>query len=350
VPRTWRRCAPVVLVLAAAAACGDSPPTAPAPPALALACPARVDERTADGAGATVRFDVTAQGGRTPAAVVCTPASGAIFPIGETRVSCTVSDAASQNASCAFTVAVARIPTISRTRFLAFGDSITEGVTSPAPTILRRLDFPDAYPGQLQAMLAERYAAQTIEVLNRGIGGERLDEGRERLPGVLAADRPDVLLLLEGVNNIRNVPTRELAGDLDEMVRDARRRNIDVLLATLLPVSDAREAGRPGTQRAIRDLNEEIAGIANKNGIGAPVDLHTLFLQNPSLLGMDGLHPTPVGYTRMAEVFFAAIQERFEVRTDAPGPAAVTAGTAPGSWSPPPPSAPAAARRRLAGR
>jgi lysophospholipase L1-like esterase len=246
-------------------------------------------------------------------------------------------------------VAVTRIPTIASTRFLAFGDSITEGVTSPASGILQRVDLPDAYPGKLQQMLAARYTAQSIAVLNRGVAGERLAQGVERLPGVLDADRPEVLLLLEGVNNIRNVPTAELANDLDDMVREALRRNIKVLLATLLPISDAREAGREGTQQAIRDLNEEIYDIARRRGLGAPVDPYTVFLQNPSLIGIDGLHPTAAGYTRLAEVFFEAIRQRNEgdaaqaAGAGWPG-AAFTRGSAPLSMFPFEPAARGASR------
>jgi lysophospholipase L1-like esterase len=205
------------------------------------------------------------------------------------------------------------VPTLARTQFLAFGDSITEGVTSPALSILSRVGLPDAYPGQLEHLLSARYTAQTITVLNRGSAGERLAEGRERLPEVLDEDRPEVLLLLEGVNNIRNVPTRELAGDLDNMVREARRRHIDVLIATLLPISEEREEGRPGTLQAIKDLNDEIFDIARKNRIGPPVDLFSVFSGMPSLIGMDGLHPTSAGYTQMAQVFFETIRERYEV-------------------------------------
>lgn len=300
-------------------ACGRSP-AGPSPVPLSLACPARVDARTTDPAGAAVSFDISAQGGSAPTTVVCTPASGSMFAIGDTAVSCTATDAQSQTATCTFAVSVTRIPELTRSRFLAFGDSITEGVTSPAPTLLRTLAHPEAYPGQLQQMLAARYTAQTITVLNRGIAGEKASEGRERLPGVLEADRPEVLLLLEGVNNIVNIPTRQLAGDLDDMVRGARRRSVDVLIATLLPISDAREQRRPGTLQAIEDLNEEIHRIARKNDLGAPVDLYSVFKQMPSLIGMDGLHPTPAGYTRLAEVFFDAIRERYEAPAPLPEP------------------------------
>jgi lysophospholipase L1-like esterase len=306
----------LTLTAALGAACGGSS-SGPSPLPFSLACPSRVDGATTDGAGVAVQFQVTAQGGRPPATVTCTPASGSTFPIGPTTVSCTATDAAAQTAECSFPVNVTRIPTLAWTRFLASGDSITEGVTSQAPSVLRRLGLPDAYPGQLEPMLAARYSAQTITVVNRGVAGERLAQGVDRLPGVLDEERPEVLLLLEGVNNIRNVPTQELAGDLDEMVRAARRRNVQVLLATLLPISDEYEAGHPGTQQAIEDLNEEIVDIARKNRIGAPVDLFFVFSGAPSLIGVDGLHPTPAGYMRMAEVFFDAIRDRYEVQPPA---------------------------------
>jgi lysophospholipase L1-like esterase len=267
-----------------------------------------------------VAFDTTPQGGRPPATVACAPESGSTFPIGETQVSCTATDAAAQSVGCTFPVVVARTPTLAHARFLAFGDSITEGVVSPAPELLLRIATPEAYPGQLQQMLAARYTAQTITVANHGRGGETLAQGRQRLPGVLDDERPEVLLLLEGVNNIRNVDTDELAGDLDRMVRSARDRDIEVILAKLLPISDERESGsRRGTQQAIRDLNESIERIARRHNLGAPVDLHAVFLADPSLLGRDGLHPTAAGYVRIAEEFFQAIMDRYEI--DEPPPA-----------------------------
>jgi lysophospholipase L1-like esterase len=214
-------------------------------------------------------------------------------------------------------------PRLQYSRFLAFGDSITAGVVSPAPTLLMQLATPFAYPGLLQILLAERYTAQNIEMLNRGIAGERLAEGRKRLPDVLDEDRPEVLLLLEGINNLQNVPTTELASDYRSMVRTAQRRGVTVLPALLLPISDEREARRPGVQAGIRAFNEQIRRISLELGCGEPVDLHTPFLENRSLLGVDGLHPTEAGYVRMAELFFEAIKGRWEEASAPPGAAAV---------------------------
>ena len=322
--RVHRRIAAIVTgTILLIAGCGDGP-TRPDPPALSIQCPAPLEVASTDGVGAQVTFAPAIAGGTGAVTTVCSPASGATLPVGEVSVACTASDAAGQSAACSFRVRVVGPPRLRYTRFLAFGDSITEGKVSVTPSILMRLAFPGAYPERLQAMLSERYTAQTFDVLNRGRGGEELRQGRSRLPGVLEADAPEVLLLQEGINNIRAFPTERLASDLRAMVQSARRRNIDVMLALLLPVGADREASRPGSLAAIDAFNEEVRRISHESGLGEPVDLHTPVAAEPSLLGADGLHPTEAGYERIAQIFFRAITERWELPPDSP-PAAPAA-------------------------
>ena len=313
--------APIVAILLTAVSGCDSPNQPP--PGLTLQCPPPVEVVASNGIATNVSYTPIVTGGAAGATVACTPASGSSIPVGQSSVNCTATDRAGQSASCSFVVRVTAPPRLRYSRFVAFGDSLTEGVVSPAPTLLMPLGTPQAYPGLLQTALAGKFTAQTILVINRGIAGEELDEGEERLPDVLEEDRPEVLLLLEGVNNIRNVPLEELASDYRSMLRTAQRRGVTVLPALLTPISSQREAGRPGTQAAIRALNEEIRRLSRQLGFGEPVDLHTPFVENPSLLGVDGLHPTEAGYVRMAELFRAAIEGRWE-ESPLP-PAAVTA-------------------------
>jgi lysophospholipase L1-like esterase len=49
------------------------------------------------------------------------------------------------------------------------------------------------------------------------------------------------------------------------------------------------------------------------------VDLYGIMGSWQGYIGVDGLHPTPVGYRRIAEIFQEAIQSRFE-RAEAPAP------------------------------
>jgi hypothetical protein len=96
------------------------------------------------------------------------------------------------------------VPRIASTRYVAFGDSITEGKPGPAGYHADpRFPFPNAYAKVLYDRLTEAYTAQTIEMYDEGIGGEKSarvppNDGVSRLPGVLTAETPQMLLLHEG--------------------------------------------------------------------------------------------------------------------------------------------------------
>jgi len=293
-----------------AAAC-DSPMEPTEDPPLQLLCSAPVTLQTAGFTPVDVTYTAPQpSGGAPPYNTACGPPSGSAFPVGETTVRCDVSDAMGRTATCLFPVTVAHIATLAKTRFVAFGDSITEGVVSPAPSFLMALALHDGYPDELQARLSSRYPLQQIVVINRGIAGERLSQGVDRLPGVLDADRPEVVLLLEGVNGIRETPPAELFADIATMVDETLDRGIDVIIGRLLPASADYEASHPGILAAIENLNGEIDHIAATRGIGPAVDFYGLFMANPQLLG--GLHPTEEGYRLMADTWADAIAARYE--------------------------------------
>jgi lysophospholipase L1-like esterase len=203
--------------------------------------------------------------------------------------------------------------TLSRTKFLAFGDSITEGVVSLAPLIM--LGPPDTYPFKLEQMLLQRYPTQAIVVTNRGKSGERTSQGVLRLPSELEAVKPQVLLLLEGVNAVQFLSTDTQEGHLDRMIRDAKERNVEVIIATVMPVAPGGKL-QPAEQymEAIRALNTRIFQLADRRGLGNVVDLFALFHANMHLLGGDGLHPSLEGQTRIAEAFRDEIIRRYESR------------------------------------
>jgi len=276
-----------------------------------MACPEeQVREATAPD-GTNVHFDApTPVGGREPYTVECTPASGSIFPIGESTVDCKVTDADLVRAACGFTVRVTVSQTLAHTKFMAFGDSITEGVTSLSP--MMRLGPPDTYPYKLEQILLQSYPSQPITVSNQGESGERLDEGAERLPVVLDAEHPEVVLILEGVNAVWLRSTSSQTRDLRTMIEAAQQRGVKTTLATLMPVGPKWEAKHPGSMDRIRALNTNIFTLAAQYNLGNVVDLFSLFEANMYLIGQDDLHPTAEGQTRIAEAFRDEIVRRYE--------------------------------------
>lgn len=320
----------VVATALFAGACSDSLPAAPTvvspalPTAGALSCPANIRVTSADSLPVHVTFNeptVPESGSQHVEKGVCSPGSGSSFPVGSTAVSCEVKAEDSVLAACSFSVTVS-VFKLSKTTFLAFGDSITEGIQSLS---LNTLTFgsPRSYPGRLQELLDDRYPDQTISVLNSGVGGEETREGRARLAGELDRYRPDVLLLLEGVNDLDFGSASNAANNLRAMVQSARARSIAVIIATLTPVTDHHLADRPGLKAAMSDLNGRIREIAIQTGSGHALEMFPVFENDlDALLSRDGIHPNNEGYRRMAAAFFEAIKARFETLDNGPaGPA-----------------------------
>ena len=276
-----------------------------------MTCPEEQVREATSPEGASVDFDAPKPtGGREPYTVACTPGSGSLFPIGESIVDCKVTDADLTQATCGFIVRVKVSQTLAHTKFLAYGDSMTAGVTSLSPMI--RLDPPDTYPYKLEQMLLQSYPSQPITVHNGGKSGDHVEEGAERLPSVLAATTPDVMLLLMGINGINGFSTSRQLRGIRDMVTTAQAVGVEVIIATVMPVTPAWRLYLPTTPGKIHDLNAGIVQVAAQFGLGNVVDLHALFEANIYLIGQDGLHPTREGQTRIAEAFRDEIVRRYE--------------------------------------
>lgn len=73
-----------------------------------VTCPANITalENPIGSGGAVVIFTATASDNCPSVSLVCTPSSGAVFPVGTTTVTCTATDTSGNMASCQFTVTV----------------------------------------------------------------------------------------------------------------------------------------------------------------------------------------------------------------------------------------------------
>jgi lysophospholipase L1-like esterase len=204
------------------------------------------------------------------------------------------------------------------TRILAFGDSMTEGTTStPVTTLLFRLDpgLSRSYPFKLQTLATARYNGQTIEILNAGRAGNQAVNDVGRFSTVIGDAKPQLVLLLEGANDLNGLAPGEsinarvstTVSALEEMVKDAGFRGIPVMLATLPPQ-------RPGGPKAapadsLDRFNAALKVMAPNKGAQL-VDVNALLPLSD--IGQDGLHPTEAGYQRVAEIWLDAIKARYE--------------------------------------
>jgi len=281
-----------------------------------LTCPTDISTQSPDGLPVNVSFQMpAAQGGSPPVPVTCSVPATNAFPIGTTPVTCTATDALSRSASCSFTVEVRPPPELRFTRFVAFGDSLTAGEVSPAPSLLF-LSPTDAYPFRLEGMLRARYPRQTITVENHGVPGELATEGGgARLPSVLTARRPEVVLIMEGTNDLHTRTPDRIVDALNGMIRDASQRQVMVFLATVPP---QRPGGRrDAVARIVPVLNDLIRALAAREKVPL-VDVYAPLAADLSLIGRDDLHPTELGYQVMARTFFDAIVARLDTSVTPP--------------------------------
>ena len=219
-----------------------------------------------------------AQGGQSPVNVACSPESGATFPVGQTTVRCTATDALSRTAACEFRVTVPKLAQVSKLRYMAFGDSITAGEVRSRDR--RRADQRQARGrarrrpirrcsqrccGRATSSRATRSPSRT-----RALGGEKAVEARNRFFAALNAVRPDVVLLLHGHNDIpsgADGAASTAASEIRIMAAEAKIRGARVFLGTPVP-------GASGGNRTIRrccSLTTPIAcapGLAGRRRAG----------------------------------------------------------------------------------
>jgi lysophospholipase L1-like esterase len=305
--------------LAVASGCGSrgTAPT-PTPKAPSISCPAGVDAVSHQAQPqTTVSFDVPqAQDGQAPVTVICTPPSGAAYPNGTTTVTCEATDALLRKAQCTFPIVITPVPLLQKTNFLAFGDSFTEGKATL--TFNRSIfDAPGSYPRRLKSKLDARYTDQSITVTPDGLGGEEAGAGKLRLREDLPRFNPEVLLLLEGANDLLKPSTgtpQGLQGAMDsvvdalrDMIRQGKARGARVYVATLLPI-DAAKWGNAAN--GVEPLNARIKSLAAAENV-VLVDLYAAVPL--SMIGSDGLHPKADTYEVIADTWLASIVATLQV-------------------------------------
>lgn len=164
---------------------------------------------------------------------------------------------------------------------LAFGDSLTYGYGA----------VEQSYPKQLQTLIGRK-------VINAGISGEVSTSGLKRLPKLLEAYRPALVILCHGGNDILRRSSKEkLRSNLNAMIRLCIESGAQVLLV-----------GVPGFGLLGLEtvpLYEEIAkeqGVLYEGGILEKIE-------NDPALKSDQIHPNRLGYRQMAEAFAGVLND-----------------------------------------
>ena len=190
------------------------------------------------------------------------------------------------------------------TFYTAFGDSITAG----------NGDDPDrpepGYPARLEVLLNGLGIDARVE--NRGVGGEHTPEGLTRLDDVLDELYTDVMILMEGTNDItKDISPETTRFNLNEMAKKAKTKKADmeVIHATLIPRSPlATVDSQNVTNKYLNELLRDLAGSQEGRLMdsfevfgSAPDPFESLYADLPNdRVG----HPNAAGYDLLAETLF----------------------------------------------
>jgi acyl-CoA thioesterase-1 len=164
-----------------------------------------------------------------------------------------------------------------RPRIVFLGDSLTAGLG---------LMKEEAVPALVQARLDA--AGYRYEVVNAGVSGDTAAGGLSRLDWALDGD-VDILVIELGANDgLRGNPIAGMKRNLDQIIRRAKQRDIQVLLTGMEAPPNFGQAYTSEFRKVFSDLADE-----------HDVALMPFFLEGvagiPTLNGSDGIHPNRDG-------------------------------------------------------
>jgi lysophospholipase L1-like esterase len=176
----------------------------------------------------------------------------------------------------------AKLPRLARSAvILAFGDSLTYG-TGAEPS--------ESYPAVLEQMIGR-------QVVNAGIPGEVTAQGLARLPEVLQKERPALMIICHGGNDmLRKLNQQQAANNLRNMIRLAQEQKVAVVLIAV---------PAPGLSLSPPQMYRE---IAKESAIPIEEKILPAVLADGSLKS-DYIHPNAAGYRRIAEALAALLKK-----------------------------------------
>lgn len=177
-------------------------------------------------------------------------------------------------------------------KVLTIGSSSTVGIGATTPS--------RTYPSQLQGILTKAFADREFTFINRGVSGEQAAGAAQRIPVLVATEKPTLVLWQVGTNDaLARVPVADFVETVRGAIRWVKSHNADIVLVGLqyTPAS-VRDEHYHAIREALRKTAEE-EGVLIVRRYAAMQFLEKA--RGDALLTGDGLHLNDLGYRCMAE-------------------------------------------------
>ena len=192
-------------------------------------------------------------------------------------------------------VAVRKVGPVGWQRYVALGDSTTEGLNDHRPDGLGYRGWADRLAEQLAVVEPDLMYA------NLAVRGKLARQVRETQLDPALALEPDLASVVAGLNDTlrRECDLDVIAGEIETMIAALRESGADVLTVTFPdPVPINPMAGTAALR--LKRLNESIRQIADRHGAYlADLERHAVS-SDPRLWSGDRLHANPLGHERLA--------------------------------------------------
>jgi len=199
------------------------------------------------------------------------------------------------------------------TVFAAFGDSITEGINFDELCSCQCREE-CGYPRRLEDFLNGVGLSSILS--NRGRGGETTPMGLGRFDTFLNIERnSDVVLLMEGTNDIGRISRETTLFNLAEMAHRTEEAGLEAAHATLIrrypgALEDFDNVINERLARDVRDLAYE-NGRMLVDPFDAFINTPGVFVTHYADVSEDPVgHPNSYGYGQLARIFFNVIRDR----------------------------------------
>ena len=175
-------------------------------------------------------------------------------------------------------------------RIVALGDSLTSG---------QGIGKALAYPAVLQQQLDA--AGYEYEVINAGVSGDTSARAVRRFRDALDGDVRVLIVALGANDGLRGVPIQQLTSNLEQIVAEAQRRGISVLLCGMdaLPIR--------GWDYSV-DFHRAYEEIASKYHVPLVPFVLVNLMTNRALMQADRVHPNEAGARAIASLIWPYLQ------------------------------------------